>query len=64
MIAASTSQTCRGPIRSFRATNKRASVAAPHGNYLIFYRIADDTVEVLHVLHGARDYENILFPEE
>ena len=36
----------------------------PHGDYLIFYRIADDVVEVLHVLHGARDYEAILFPDE
>src|SRR5258708_6120114 len=32
-------------------------------DYLIFYRISGDTVEVLHVLHGARDYEPILFPE-
>jgi toxin ParE1/3/4 len=35
----------------------------PYGNYLIFYRISDDRIEVLHVLHGARDYESILFPE-
>ena len=32
-------------------------------DYLIFYQIADDRIEVLHVLHGARDYEGILFPE-
>jgi toxin ParE1/3/4 len=31
---------------------------------LIFYRVLNDTVEVLHVLHGARDYEAILFPNE
>jgi toxin ParE1/3/4 len=36
----------------------------PHRNYLIFYRISRDVVEILHVLHGARDYEPILFPEE
>ena len=36
----------------------------PHGNYLIFYRIVADTVEVLHVLHGAQDYEAILFPDD
>jgi plasmid stabilization system protein ParE len=29
-------------------------------DYLIFYRIVGDTIEVLHVLHGARDYESIL----
>ncbi|MGL5136612.1 MAG: type II toxin-antitoxin system RelE/ParE family toxin [Beijerinckiaceae bacterium] len=36
----------------------------PFGNYLIFYRISSDHVEVLHVLHGARDYNRFLFPEE
>ncbi|WP_349958079.1 type II toxin-antitoxin system RelE/ParE family toxin [Rhizobium sp. ZPR3] len=36
----------------------------PYGDYLIFYRIADDAVEVLHVLHGAVDYERLLFPDE
>ena len=35
----------------------------PHGNYLIFYRLGADCVEVLHILHGARDYEAILFPD-
>lgn len=34
-----------------------------YGNYLIFYRIDADDIAVLHVLHGARDYESILFPE-
>ena len=34
----------------------------PIGDYLIFYRVTDRVVEVLHVLHGARDYEGILFP--
>lgn len=32
-----------------------------HGNYLIFYRIGDDAIDVLHVLHGARNDESILF---
>ena len=35
----------------------------PHGNYLIFYRIRGEDVEVLHVLHGARDYEAALFSD-
>jgi plasmid stabilization system protein ParE len=35
----------------------------PHGNYLIFYRVMDDEVVVLHVLHGARDYDAVLFPD-
>jgi plasmid stabilization system protein ParE len=35
-----------------------------HGNYLIFYRIEEEAVVVLHVLHGAMDYSRILFPLE
>ena len=36
---------------------------APHGDYLIFYRVTADAVEILHILHGARDYESMLFPD-
>lgn len=36
----------------------------PHGNYLIFYRVEADCVVILHILHGARDFEAILFPDE
>jgi toxin ParE1/3/4 len=32
-----------------------------HGNYLIFYRVGADRIDVLHVLHGAQDYESWLF---
>jgi toxin ParE1/3/4 len=35
----------------------------PFGNYLIFYRVGAEAIEVVHVLHGARDYEALLFPE-
>jgi plasmid stabilization system protein ParE len=35
----------------------------PYGSYLIFYCVMDDSIAVLHILHGARDYEPILFPE-
>lgn len=34
-----------------------------HGAYLIFYRIEEARVTVIHILHGARDYEALLFPE-
>jgi len=34
-----------------------------HGNYLIFYRIDPDQVTIIHILHGARDFEPLLFPE-
>jgi toxin ParE1/3/4 len=36
---------------------------AVHGNYLIFYRVEPQQVVVVHILHGARDYEAILFPD-
>lgn len=36
----------------------------PHGDYLIFYRVGVDQVDVVHVLHGAQNYEAILFPDE
>jgi addiction module RelE/StbE family toxin len=36
----------------------------PVGNYLIFYRIGTEAIQVVHVLHGARDYEQLLFPEQ
>lgn len=31
----------------------------PVGNYVIFYRPADDGIEVLRVLHGSRDIPRI-----
>jgi toxin ParE1/3/4 len=34
-----------------------------HASYLIFYRVREDVVEIIHVLHGARDYESLLFPD-
>ncbi|HLP66507.1 MAG TPA: type II toxin-antitoxin system RelE/ParE family toxin [Rhizobium sp.] len=32
-----------------------------HGNYLIFYRVENTKVVIVHVLHGATDYGAILF---
>ncbi len=36
---------------------------ADHGNYLIFYRIKNDSLFVLHIVNGAMDYEALLFPD-
>ncbi len=33
-------------------------------NYVIFYRPLFDGVEILHILHGARDMQSILEAEE
>ena len=27
----------------------------PHGNYLIFYRLMNNGIEIVRVLHGSRD---------
>jgi toxin ParE1/3/4 len=35
-----------------------------NGNYLVLYRIRGDVIDVLHIMHGARDYEANLFAEE
>ena len=39
----------RGGLRSF-----------PHGDYLIFYRPLSDGVQIVRVLHGARDARRLL----
>jgi addiction module RelE/StbE family toxin len=36
----------------------------PFRDYLIFYRVEDDRIAIVHILHGARDYEALLFPEQ
>lgn len=33
-----------------------------HGNYLIFYQIEGDAVTILHIRHGASDYEGLFGP--
>jgi plasmid stabilization system protein ParE len=33
-----------------------------HGNYLIFFRVGPDVIEIIHVLHDAMDYEKLLNP--
>ena len=35
----------------------------PAGKYLIFYRPVENGIEIIRVLHGARNLENI-FPQE
>jgi toxin ParE1/3/4 len=30
-----------------------------YGNYLIFYRVKEQTVEILRILHGAQDYSDL-----
>lgn len=35
----------------------------PYGSYLIIYTVETDHVAIAHILHAARDYEALLFPE-
>lgn len=35
-----------------------------HGDYLILYRILAETVEVVHIVHGARDVSAVLAADE
>lgn len=35
-----------------------------HGNYLIFFDIGSREGEILHVIHGARDYAQIVFAND
>lgn len=34
------------------------------GNYLIFYSVGAEAVEILHILYGSMDYEHMLFPDD
>lgn len=35
-----------------------------YGDYLIFYREGPRAVQILHVIHGARDYAQIVFAND
>jgi len=35
----------------------------PFRDYVIFRRIEDHRISIVHILHGATDYEALLFPE-
>lgn len=48
-------QTCRP--RDDLAPGLRS---APVGNYLIFFRIIEEGIEVIRVLHGARDLPKLI----
>lgn len=34
-----------------------------HRDYLIFYRAKENNIEIIRILHGATDYETLLFEE-
>ncbi len=42
----------------------RVATVSRFKHYLVFYRPIDDGIEVLRVLHGARDIQNILADDD
>ena len=54
---------CRIDIRSCPAMKHWGIRRCVYGDYLIFYRVREDAVDIVHVLHGAMDYESMLFPD-
>ncbi len=36
----------------------------PFGSHLIFYRVEVNRILIVDILHGARDYEPLLFPPQ
>jgi len=46
-----------GRLRPDLAENLRSF---PVGSYVVFYRISGDTIDIISVLHGARDIANLL----
>jgi len=56
-----------GSVREFRTTTlKDVRLWRVRGftNYLIFYRPIEDGVEILHVVHGKRDYKRLYEDDE
>jgi toxin ParE1/3/4 len=51
-------------VRQPRSGRRRDELAQgiqsfPVGRYIIFYRVVADAIEIVRVLHGARDIENL-----
>ena len=60
----------RGACQSLRTESSRYPLQPqwpgvrrmPVGNYLIFYRVLGDSVQILRVLHSARETRDVTFP--
>jgi len=53
-----------GPFQCPEAKNIRIWPIQGFPNHLIFYRIGTDSIEILRVLHGARDYMTLFGTDE
>jgi toxin ParE1/3/4 len=61
----------RNPLAGVRRDYGRAALAGLRmigvtgfANYLIFYRVYPEAIQIIRVLHGARDIPNVLDPAE
>lgn len=64
-IVSSYSQLTESPFIG-TSLDTKINIATPHrylvsGNYLVFYKINDDFIEIIRVIYGRRDYIKILF---
>jgi toxin ParE1/3/4 len=59
LLARSPSVGRRIPYRHPLLANARMLVMKGFPKHLIFYRLAEDQIEVIRVIHGARDIENL-----
>lgn len=50
----------RNPHIGRRRDDLRAGYRSfPVGQYLVFYRVVDSVIQVMHVVHGKRDIESL-----
>jgi plasmid stabilization system protein ParE len=61
---------CRGltrnPLRFPLASPERdpSIRKRPYGAYIILYEVGENAVSIARVLHSARDYEKVVFPQD
>ena len=46
-----------------RSDIRRGLRSLPIQNYIVFYRVVDDTVEIVSVVHGSRDVDALMGEE-
>lgn len=51
-------------LGGFRLTELRSLPISGFANWLVFYRVTEDGIEIVRVLHGARDVDAVLLTEE
>jgi len=59
LLASSPNLGERCQFRSPRTKGMRMWLVSGFSNYLIFYRLQENTLQIVRVIHGARDYASI-----